>query len=283
LQTLAQKITLNCKGRILSLEKPVVMGILNLTTDSFYDGGLYLDQREALHNVEKMLREGAAVIDVGAASSRPGAESIEPEEELRRAVPVIEQISREFPEAIISVDTFRAKVALEAVHAGAHIVNDISSGGDDPEMINVVTGLNVPYILMHKKGSPQTMQHNPQYENVVLEVLDYFTRKIADAKAAGITDLVIDPGFGFGKDLHHNYRLLNALEDFRIFGLPILVGLSRKKMIQRIVGADAEHALNGTTAANTIALIKGAAILRVHDVKEAVESINIVNAVHGIN
>ena len=282
MQTLFKKITLNCKGCIVSLEKPTVMGILNITPDSFYDGGRYKNTDEALKQAEKMLIEGATFIDIGAYSSRPGAADVNIENELKNAIPIIELVSKEFPQAIISIDTFRAKVAEEAISAGAHIVNDISSGDDDEEMLATVAKLKAPYIMMHKKGSPKNMQHNPHYENVVLEVMNYFTEKVAAANTAGIVDIILDPGFGFGKNLAHNYQLLNALNDFQIFGLPILAGISRKKMIQKIIGTNVQNSLNGTTAANTIALLNGATILRVHDVKEAVECINIVNATHGI-
>ena len=282
MQTLFKKITLNCGGRLISLEKPAVMGILNITTDSFYDGSRIKNIDEALKQADKMLKDGATFIDIGAYSSRPGAVDVSIENELKNAIPVIEAISKNFPEAIISIDTFRSKVAFEAVQAGATIVNDISSGDDDNEMLATVAKLKTPYIMMHKKGTPKNMQHHPQYENVLLEVMNYFTKKVAAAKAVGIVDLIIDPGFGFGKNIEHNYQLLNALNDFQIFGLPILAGISRKKMIQTIVQSDVQHALNGTTAANTIALLNGANILRVHDVKEATECINIVNATHGI-
>ena len=282
MQTLFKKITLNCGGRIISLEKPTVMGILNITPDSFYDGGRYKNMDEALKQAEKMLKDGATFIDIGAYSSRPGALDVSLENELKNALPVVEAVSKKFPEAVISIDTFRAKVAVEAIAAGAHIVNDISSGDDDAEMMASVGKIKAPYIMMHKKGSPKNMQKNPQYENVLLEVMNYFTQKISDANASGIIDLIIDPGFGFGKNLQHNYQLLHALNDFHIFGLPVLAGFSRKKMIQHITGSDVEHALNGTTVANTIALLKGISILRVHDVKEAMECINIVNATNGI-
>jgi dihydropteroate synthase len=282
LQTLTRKITLNCKGQLVTLEKPVVMGILNLTPDSFYDGGKHFIAAEALLQVEKMLAEGATFIDMGAYSSRPGAADISIDEELSRLIPVVEAISKEFPKALLSVDTFRSKVAREAIEAGAHIVNDIASGDDDVAMMQTVADLNVPYIMMHKKGTPQTMQQNPVYENVVLEVLNYFTAKIAAAKKMGIQDMVLDPGFGFGKNLQHNYTLLHKLNDLQLFGLPLLVGVSRKGMLQKITGTDAAHALNATTAANTIALMNGASILRVHDVKEAMECINIVTATYGI-
>ncbi len=282
LQTLTPKITLNCKGQLITIEKPVVMGILNVTPDSFYDGGKHPIVSEALRQTEKMLADGALFIDIGAYSSRPGAVHISEAEELRRILPVIEAIAQQFPHAIISVDTFRSNVAKQTVEAGAHLINDISSGDDDAEMMDTVALLNVPYIMMHKKGTPQNMHHNPQYDNVVLEVIQYLTTKIKAAHQAGIKDLIIDPGFGFGKNLQHNYQLLNNLNDLSLFELPVLVGLSRKSMLQKITGTDVALALNATTAANTIALLNGAKILRVHDVKEAVECINIVNATYGI-
>ncbi|MES2558738.1 MAG: dihydropteroate synthase [Bacteroidota bacterium] len=282
MQTLTPKITLNCKGQLITIEKPVVMGILNVTPDSFYDGGKHPIVSEALRQTEKMLADGALFIDIGAYSSRPGAVHISEAEELRRILPVIEAIAQQFPHAIISVDTFRSNVAKQTVEAGAHLINDISSGDDDAEMMDTVALLNVPYIMMHKKGTPQNMHHNPQYDNVVLEVIQYLTTKIKAAHQAGIKDLIIDPGFGFGKNLQHNYQLLNNLNDLSLFELPVLVGLSRKSMLQKITGTDVALALNATTAANTIALLNGAKILRVHDVKEAVECINIVNATYGI-
>jgi dihydropteroate synthase len=282
LQTLTRKITLNCKGQLVTLEKPAVMGILNVTPDSFYDGGKHFIADEALRQTAKMIEEGATFIDIGAYSSRPGAADISIDEELTRLIPIVEAVSKSFPKTLISVDTFRSKIAREAIEAGAHIVNDISAGDDDPEMIATVAALDVPYIMMHKKGTPKTMQHNPQYDDVVMEVMDHFTRKIALAKQSGIKDMILDPGFGFGKNVQHNYTLLGRLGDFGLFELPLLVGISRKGMLQKITGTDVAHALNATTAANTIALINGANILRVHDVKEAMECINIVNATYGI-
>jgi dihydropteroate synthase len=282
LQALTSKITLNCRGTLLSLEKPLVMGILNLTPDSFFDGGKHLKPEDAVFQAEKMLADGASIIDLGAYSSRPGALHISEEEEKTRLIPVVELLHQKFPEAILSIDTFRSNIAKAAIEAGAHIINDISAGDDDPEMMFMVGKLKVPYIMMHKQGTPQTMQLNPQYTNVVLEVLQYFTHKIAEARKAGITDIIIDPGFGFGKTLEHNYTLLSHLNDFRIFEEPLLVGLSRKGMLQKVTGTTSATALNATTAAHTIALLQGACILRVHDVKEAIECINIVTATYGI-
>jgi dihydropteroate synthase len=281
LQTLRPKITFSSKGRLLVMNKPVVMGILNLTPDSFYDGGKHQTETSALQQTAQMLEDGATIIDIGAYSSRPGASLVSETEELNRLINIVHQVSTRFPEAWISVDTFRSKVAKLAVEAGAHMVNDISSGDDDAAMMETIAKLKVPYAMMHKQGSPQTMQLHPQYENVTLEILHYFTTKIRQARAAGIVDLCIDPGFGFGKTLSHNYTLLRNLGDFGIFELPIIAGISRKKMIQQVTGTQSATALNGTTAAHTIALLNGARILRVHDVKEAVECINIVNATYG--
>ncbi len=282
LQALTPKITLNCRGTLLIIDKPVVMGIINLTPDSFFDGGKHFNPGDAALQAEKMLLEGASILDLGAYSSRPGATHISEQEEMDRLIPVVKLLHSRFPEAILSIDTFRSKIAQAAVEAGAHMVNDISAGDDDPNMIETVGKLNVPYIMMHKQGTPQTMHLNPTYANVVLEVMQYFTRKIEDACKAGIKDVIMDPGFGFGKTLEHNYALLSRLSDFRIFEKPLLIGVSRKSMLQKITGTTADTALNATTTAHTIALLQGARILRVHDVKEAVECINIVTATYGI-
>jgi dihydropteroate synthase len=281
LQTLKPKITLNCKGQLLTLDKPVVMGILNVTPDSFFDGGAHLSIPDALRQTEKMLTEGAHLIDLGAYSSRPNAIDISEKEEINRLIPVVRAVSDHFPEAFLSIDTFRSKVAKEAIEAGGHIVNDIASGDDDPTMFSTVSALNCPYIMMHKKGTPQNMQLNPIYADVTMEVVQYFANKITQAQKAGITDLFIDPGFGFGKQLEHNYTLLRQLKDLQLFERPILVGLSRKGMLQKVTHTTAATALNATSAANTLALLNGANILRVHDVKEAIECINIVAATYG--
>lgn len=275
MQTFKSKKTINCKGMLINLDKPRVMGILNITTDSFFDGGKYNSMDNALFQTEKMLTDGATFIDIGAQSTRPGADIIGAEAELKFAIHAIENVLKRFPEAIISIDTFNSKVAHEAIIAGAAIINDISAGDDDEQMFNTVIQHQVPYIMMHKKGNSKTMQQNPTYSNVLLEVIDYFVPKIEFLKQNGVADIIIDPGFGFGKNIAHNYTLLNKLDRFKIFELPILVGFSRKKMIQNIINEPAENALNGTTVANTIALMKGAKILRVHDVKEAVEAVNI--------
>ena len=280
MQTIHQNITLNCKGRIFTLHDPVVMGIINATPDSFHVKSRVVSEQAVL-TASEMISAGAALLDIGGYSSRPGAIDISLQEELDRVIPIIEKIHTSFPETPISIDTFRAKVAAEAIASGASIVNDISSGDDDPEMMSTVAKLNVPYVMMHKKGSPQTMQENPTYNNVVLEVLNYFSEKLKLAQVLGIKDIIIDPGFGFGKSIAHNYELLNALPDFAFLGKPILVGVSRKSMIQKVLHTTTEHALNGTTVLHTIALTKGAKILRVHDVKEAAECIKIMNALNG--
>ncbi len=259
------------------MEKPVVMGILNITDDSFYDGGLYKNVEKALKQTELMLNDGAVFIDIGAQSTRPGAALLKPEDELNVLIMAIENISQAFPEAIISVDTFYSKVAKEAISAGAHLVNDISAGNMDNEMLDIVSKLKVPFIAMHMKGTPQTMQQNPEYDNVTKEVMSFFADKIHKIIESGINDYIIDPGFGFGKTIVHNYELLNNLQNFQVFDAPVLVGLSRKGMIWKTLNSSAKEALNGTTVANTIALLKGARILRVHDVKEAVECIKIVS------
>lgn len=238
LQTLNRKITLSSKGQLLTLEKPKVMGILNITPDSFFDGGKHLSVDHALHQTEKMLKEGATFIDIGAYSSRPNSINISADEELQRLIPIVEKLASHFPETWLSIDTFRSEVAKAAIHAGAHIINDISSGDDDVNMMQTVADLNVPYIMMHKQGTPQTMHLNPKYENVVLEVIQYVAAKIKSAQQLGIKDIIIDPGFGFGKNLEHNYTLLKHLRDFQLFEQPILVGLSRKSMLQKITGTN---------------------------------------------
>lgn len=273
---LNRKITLNLKGELLDLSRPCVMGILNLTPDSFYSNSRMGSIDAALERAETCLKEGAAFIDIGAYSSRPGAAEVTTDEELRRMIPAITAISKRFPEAKLSIDTFRAKVAKESIEAGAHVVNDISGGNLDELMFETVAALNVPYILMHMQGTPQTMQQKPVYKNIGLEVVDYLAEKVSTLKALGVKDIILDPGFGFAKNTTHNYQLMNQLENLDVFGLPVLVGISRKSMIYKLLGTTADEALNGTTVLNTIALQKGAAILRVHDVKAAAECIAIV-------
>lgn len=268
---------INCRGKLISIEKPIVMGILNITPDSFFDGGKYNGLDAAVFQTEKMLQEGATIIDIGAQSTRPGADIIGVDKELAIAIPVIETLVKQFPQAVFSIDTFHAQVAKQAVFAGVSIINDVSAGDDDADMFNVVVECKVPYIMMHKQGNSKTMQLKPTYNNVVLDIIDYFVPKINFLRQKGVADLIVDPGFGFGKTLTHNYELLNKLKQFEILGLPILAGMSRKKMIQKVINEEATNALNGTTVANTIALMHGANILRVHDVKEAMECINIYN------
>lgn len=270
--------TLNCNGRLLIVEKPVVMGIINITPDSFYSGSRFEDTGLVLKQAEKMMKEGAAILDIGGQSSRPGSHRVGIDEELKKVIPPINEIHRHFPETFISIDTFYAKVAEEAVAAGASIVNDISAGRFDENMIGTVASLNVPYILMHMKGTPENMQSEAHYENVTTEVLDFFISKIPELQQKGIKDLIIDPGFGFGKTIRNNFTLLHDLSLFKILGLPLLAGLSRKSTIYKTLGITVEESQNGTTAMNTIALLNGASILRVHDVKEAREAIMLVNA-----
>ena len=256
------------------------MGILNLTPDSFYDGGKYQDLTKSLKQVERMLKEGATFIDVGAYSSRPNAEPISEDEEIQRLLPVLQRILKEFPEVLISVDTFRSGVAKAAVDAGAALINDISAGQLDHHMMPVVAVLQVPYIMMHMRGTPQTMQSQTQYDNLVKDILYYFSERLAEARSHGIIYPIIDPGFGFAKTREQNFELLHHLELFKFIEHPLLVGISRKSMIYKTLGTTAENALNGTSILNTVALQKGASILRVHDVKEAVECVELINALH---
>jgi dihydropteroate synthase len=267
---------INAGGKLMDLEVPKVMGIINITPDSFYRGSRYKNDKEILIASQSMLMDGADILDVGGYSTRPGAPDISVEEECSRVLGAIKIISSEFPEAIISVDTFRASVAKSAVEeCGAHIINDISGGEADPEMFDVVRHLNVPYILMHMQGNPQTMQADPVYNDVVADILKWFGERIFRLRSDGVKDIIIDPGFGFGKTTDHNYDILNRLSDFSIAGLPLLVGLSRKSMIWKTLDITADEALSGTTSLNTIALLKGADILRVHDVKEAVQAVKL--------
>lgn len=251
------------------------MGILNVTPDSFYDGGNYKNDRDILNQVERMLKEGATFIDVGAYSSRPNADHISEKEELNRLIPVIESILKEFPNALISVDTFRSEIAKQSVDAGACMVNDISAGKMDDNMLQTVASLKVPYIMMHMKGTPQTMTKQSNYENLLKEILFYFSERISAARQLQIMDIIVDPGFGFAKTIEQNYELLNNLEHFRFLDLPLLIGVSRKSMIHKVLGTSPDESLNGTSVLNTIALQKGASILRVHDVKEAMECIKL--------
>ena len=251
------------------------MGILNLTSDSFFDGGKYLCERQIIKRCRTMLDEGASIIDIGAQSSRPGATQVSAKDELKKLLPIIKLLKNNFPSITISIDTFWAETAHKTILAGSDIINDISAGNMDKEMFNVIAKHNVPYVIMHMQGTPQDMQKNPTYNNVVNEVLNFFDKKIKELKSHNINSIIIDPGFGFGKTLEHNYQLLNNLDAFNKFNLPLLIGASRKSMIYNLLDTTAEKALNGTSVINTIALQNGANILRVHDVKEAKESIKI--------
>jgi dihydropteroate synthase len=276
-----KKVTLNAGGKLIDISSPKVMGIINITPDSFYAGSRKPGVDEALQQAAKMLVEGATFLDIGAYSSRPGATDISVAEETDRLLPVVEAIASAFPDAIQSIDTFRAQVAETAIKAGAHIINDISGGQLDEDMFATVARLQVPYIVMHMKGNPQNMNQLAQYDDVFTEVLDYFVSRYQQLKQLGVHDVIIDPGFGFAKKPEHGYALMNRLQEFDILGLPMLVGISRKKMIYSLLGGTAAEALNGTTVLNTIGLMKGANILRAHDVKEAVEAVKIWEAVKG--
>lgn len=267
--------TLNCMGRLLVVDKPLVMGIINATPDSFFGGSRFSEADEIVAKVEKMLNDGADLIDIGGQSTRPGSELISPDEEIKRVVPAIKAIIQKFPDTFISIDTFYSKVATAAVNSGAAIVNDISAGSMDKHMIETVAQLKAPYILMHMKGTPQTMQQNAVYENVNREVLDFFIAKTNELRKAGVLDIIIDPGFGFGKTIDHNFELLKNLSVFRMLDKPILVGISRKSTIYKTLGVNPDEALNGTSVLNTIALMNGASVLRVHDVKEAKEAVTL--------
>lgn len=270
---------INVKGELLDLSQPKVMGILNLTPDSFYADSRKQTEKDIICRVHQILEEGGTFIDMGAYSSRPDAEDVSPEEEMRRLRQGLEIVQRECPEALVSVDTFRADVARMCVEEyEAALVNDISAGDLDTHMFSTIAQLKVPYILMHMQGNPQTMQLNPHYDNPVKEVIRYFAEKIEKLRTLGVKDLILDPGFGFGKTLKHNYEILDKLEEFQLFQLPVLVGVSRKSMIYKLLNETPEEALNGTTAVHAIALMKGAKILRVHDVKAAVETVRIFNA-----
>ena len=266
-------MTLNCKGDLIDLTHPKVMGILNLTPDSFYDGGKFTDEKLILSQTEKMLTEGATFIDVGAYSSRPGADDVSEDEELKRILPIVQLLLREFPEIILSIDTFRSVVAQKCLEAGAAIINDISAGNLDEDMLPTIAKFRAPYIMMHMRGTPQNMKAQTQYENLLVDIIAYFSERIATARTFRIIDIVVDPGFGFAKTLNQNYELLSKLRLFENLDCPILAGLSRKSMIYKTLDITAKNALNGTTALNMAALMNGANILRVHDVKEAVECV----------
>ena len=269
--------TFNCKGRILTISKPIVMGIINVSPESFYEQSTANTTAAVLLQAEKMLNEGAAILDIGGQSTKPGSENIGPEVEMARVIPAIEAIAKQFPESFISIDTYHAEVAAAAVKAGAVMVNDISAGTLDSNMIGTVASLNVPYVVMHSKGTPATMQQHTNYEDMLLEILEFFILKTNECSKAGIKDVIIDPGFGFAKNIEQNFTLLKNMSIFKILHKPLLAGLSRKSSIYKTLGISPEEALNGTTVLNTIAIQNGANILRVHDVKEAVETINLLH------
>lgn len=271
--------TINCRGRLLAIHEPLVMGIINTTPDSFYENSRLRATDELVQKARLMLEEGASIIDIGGQSSRPGSVRIDATEEMDRVVPAIEGILKALPHAIISIDTYSASVAEAAVKAGAHIINDISGGDMDEDILKVAASYGSPYICMHMKGRPDTMQLNPTYQDVTVEVLEYLAQKLDECKKAGIKDVIVDPGFGFGKTIQHNFTLLKQLKTFSMLHAPILVGLSRKSTVYKTLGITAEEALNGTTVLNSIALMNGAHILRVHDVKQAVEAVRLFTAV----
>lgn len=271
----SKRTTINCNGRLLDLSEPKVMGILNVTPDSFFDGGQHNLLDEAVQHCERLLSEGADIIDLGAYSSRPGAADVSEQEEIDRIIPVLKEILNRFPDTIISVDTFRSEVAKAAVREGASIINDISGGELDPEMFETAAKLQVPYILMHMRGTPDTMQQLTQYDDLVSDIIKYFAEKVRTLRSLGLHDIILDPGFGFAKTLEQNYKLMAHLNELKIFDLPVLSGISRKSMIYKLLGIDAQSALNGTAVLNMISLQQGARILRVHDVKEAAEVVKI--------
>ena len=271
------KTTINCKGKLIDISSPFIMGIINVTPDSFYDGGKNNSIEAAINQVRKHLKEGATVIDIGGYSSRPGAKEVTEEEELNRTIPIIEAVLMAFPDTIISIDTFRSNVAKKAIEAGAAIINDISAGDLDENMFSVVAEKQVPYIIMHMQGIPKTMQNNPNYPNIIQEIMYYFSEKINALRKKGVIYIIIDPGFGFGKTLEHNYKILGKLNNLQLLNAPVLAGISRKSMIYKLLNTSSKKSLNGTIAANIIALQNGANILRVHDVKEAAECLRLDN------
>lgn len=270
--------TINCKGKLLVIDQPLVMGIINATPDSFYEGHLSKEMDSIVKLAGTMLVNGAAIVDIGGQSTKPGSKKISVAKEISRVVPVIEAVAQQYPQAVISVDTFYSSVAMAAVKAGASIVNDVSGGTMDKAMLNIVADLKTPFICMHMQGNPETMQRQTNYQNVVIDVLDYLSRRLDICRKAGINDVIFDPGFGFGKTIEQNFLLLKNLSAFNILEAPLLVGLSRKSTIYKTLNVTATEALNGTTSLNTIALLNGASILRVHDVKEAWQAVKLVKA-----
>ena len=273
-------MTINCTGKLVDLSTPKIMGILNVTPDSFYDGGVHNSDKKILKHVEKMLNDGAVFIDIGAYSSRPNGINVDENEELNRVVPALELVINKFPETIISIDTFRSKVAETCLNSGASIINDVSAGEIDKKMMEIVGKYNVPYVMMHMKGNPQNMIKKTNYDDMLKEIIKYFSKKINQAVSYKINDMIIDPGFGFAKDLKQNYDLLSNIDLLKILDKPIMVGISRKSMIYQSLKTNAKESLNGTTVLNTVSLIKGASILRVHDVKEANECIKLISALN---
>ena len=273
-------MTINCAGKLVDLSTPKIMGILNVTPDSFYDGGVHNSDKKILKQVEKMLNDGAVFIDIGAYSSRPDGVNIDENEELNRVVPALELVNNKFPETIISIDTFRSKVAETCLNSGASIINDISAGEMDKKMMEIVGKYKVPYVMMHMKGNPQNMISKINYDKMLKEIMQYFSKKINQAISHKINDIIIDPGFGFAKDVNQNFDLLNNMDILKILEKPMMVGISRKSMIYKSLQTNAKESLNGTTVLNTISLIKGASILRVHDVKEANECVKLINALN---
>ena len=271
---------INCKGILIDLSTPKVMGILNVTPNSFFDGGKYKNETEIVSQVEKMLLDGTTFIDIGAYSSKPNAEFVSEQEEISRIIPVVDLILKHFPEIILSIDTFRSGVATASIESGAAIINDIAAGNLDDKMLEVIGKYNVPYIMMHMRGTPKTMQTLTNYDDIVQEMLFYFSERIAKARSFGINDLIIDPGFGFAKTIAQNYEVFQKMELFNMLELPLLIGVSRKSMIYKTLETTIENALNGTTVLNTLALSKGTKIIRVHDVKEAVECVTLFNKIN---
>ncbi|HZL12452.1 MAG TPA: dihydropteroate synthase [Prolixibacteraceae bacterium] len=277
---LKRKNTINLNGRIIDLSQPVIMGILNVTPDSFFDGGKYKTEKKVVKRAEEILEQGGTVIDIGAVSTQPGLEGISTKDELDRLLPAVKAVKKAFPDAFVSIDTYRSWVALKVIEdCGPCIVNDVSGGDFDVHMFDTVGKLGVPYILMHMQGTPLKMQMNPEYDDIIRDISLFFTDRVKKLNKARVKDVILDPGFGFGKTLEHNYELLNRLDSFKVFQLPLMVGVSRKSMIYKLLGAKPEEALNGTTTVNTLALMGGSDILRVHDVREAAESIRIMNMI----
>ena len=277
---LKRKNSINLNGRLLDLSQPVVMGIINVTPDSFFDGGKYKTEKKVVKRAEEILEQGGAVIDIGAVSTKPGSEGISTKDEIERLLPAVKAVKKEFPNAFISIDTYRSWVALKIIEeCGPCMVNDVSGGNFDDHMFDTIGKLGVPYVLMHMQGTPLKMQQNPEYSDIIRDISMFFTEQVKKLTKAGVKDVIIDPGFGFGKNLDHNYELLNRLDSFKVFQLPLMVGVSRKSMICKLLNIKPDDALNGTSVVNTLALMGGADILRVHDVSEAVEAVRILNMV----